>query len=146
MFSPAFVNCFSRSQAILLGMKYCWGGGSQKVLYLHYIENSIPNEPLGKSVLLTYFTFIVLFRTQGVFPAKASFFSFLAKSFYGDCSFPPPLSGSHHDDSPKDTLEGFVLIHILLNSPRSEKDLHKDLIKQILKANKMFLSCKEKQH
>lgn len=75
-------------------------GGSQKVLYLHYIKNSIPNETLGKSVLLTYFTFIVLFQTQGVFPAKSSFFSFLAKSSVLETvHFPPPLSGSHHDDS-----------------------------------------------
>lgn len=80
----------------------------------------------GNLFLLTYFSFIVLFQTQGDFPAKASFFSFfLAKScFLKTVHFPPPLHGSHHDDSPKDTLEGFALIHILLKSPRSEKDLH----------------------
>lgn len=101
-------------------------GGSQKVLYLHYIENSILNESLGKSFLLTYFSFIVLFQTQGDFPAKASFFSLvLARScFLEPVHSPPPLCGSHCDDSPKDTLEGFALIHTLLRGPRSEKDLH----------------------
>lgn len=122
--SPTLVNCFSYSQAILLEMKYCSRGFSKSALSSLY-GKFYSQQIFGEIFLLTYFSFIVLFQTQGGFPAKASFFSlFLAKGRLLQTSFPPPLNAAHHDDSPKDTLEGFALIHILLNSPRSEKDLH----------------------
>ena len=78
------------------------------MLYLHYIENSIPNETLGKSFLLTYFSFIVLVQTRVVFPAKASFFSsFLATSRFLKTFLPPPRAPSPSPDpwgSPLTTL------------------------------------------
>lgn len=91
-------------------------GGSQKVLYLHYIENSIPNETLEIFFLLTYFSFIVLVQTWVVFPAKASFSPPLwLQAVFWSLFLPFPRTPcptlpadplvALRDDSPKDALE-----------------------------------------
>lgn len=90
------------------------------MLYLHYPEDSIPNESLGKSLFLTCICFK---RREFSLPKPRISPSFWLKTSMSQCVSTRSLSEGH-------------VAGLLLNSPSSQKGQPSDLIKQILKAHK----------